>query len=173
MQQEELNRRAFHRLTMAALGGMMTGAVVGCGGGDSPAPATPETRTESGSAAAGETAAAGPTEAELDRVAIHACRGLNECKSDKNDCAGQSACATVSHSCHKENACRYLGGCEDTAGANACKGQGACAVPILDKKTWQKARDAFEARMKSAGKSFGPAPEPGGAKPESSESEQS
>ena len=48
-----------------------------------------------------------------------------------------------------------------------------CAVPILDKKTWQKARDAFEARMKSAGKSFGPAPEPGGAKPESSESEQS
>jgi len=42
-------------------------------------------------------------------------------------------------------------------GANACKGQGGCAVPL--QHGWKSTRERFEAAMKKAGKEFGPAPD--------------
>ena len=67
----------------------------------------------------------------------HVCRGLNTCKG--------------------ENACKGQGGCGGKAGENSCKGQGGCEVPLKE-KTWKKARKAFEAKMKAAGKTVGEAP---------------
>jgi hypothetical protein len=68
-------------------------------------------------------------------------------------------CATAEkHVCGGENACKGQGGCGAMPGENACKGEGKCAVPLSD-KAWKTARARFEARMKKAGKKFGPAPE--------------
>ena len=41
MDPQELNRRDFHRLTMAAVGGVLAGTVTGCGG-DAPPVAPPK-----------------------------------------------------------------------------------------------------------------------------------
>jgi len=97
---------------------------------------------------------------------VHACRGLNACKGQgvggDNSCAGQGTCATASaHSCSGQNECKGQGGCDENPGSNACKGQGGCEVPIKKADTWQKAREAFEARMKEAGKEVGAAPAAG------------
>ena len=131
-----LSRRDFHKLTSAALGGMMAGAVVGCSSGDNQAKA-----------------------AEVDR---HACRGLNDCKSQgadkQNACAGQGTCATAEkHACANQNACKHQGGCGETPGFNDCKTKGGCEVPLTG-DMWTKARATFEDRQKKAGKQAGPAP---------------
>jgi hypothetical protein len=143
MPQPTLSRRRFHRLTGAAVGGLAAGTLAGCAAGD---------RTVSAARPVGMPGAAEP----------HVCRGLNACKgrgaAGRNTCAGQGACATAKHhACKGMNECKGQGGCGESLGANACKGQGACAVPLTDDK-WKKARAAFEAKMKSAGKPFGPAP---------------
>lgn len=140
MDSQPVDRRQFHRstldaLTAAAFGGLLAGTTGGCG-----------------SEAGKETAAvAGP----------HACRGLNECKGQgadgKNACAGQGTCANVKpHSCGGMNDCKNLGGCGKEAGANSCKGQGGCEVPMTH--AWATARKNFEKRMQDAGKKFGDAP---------------
>lgn len=157
MSQPAFDRRQFHQrtleqLTAAALGGLVAGASVGCSGdnkGAGSAAATPAA-TPTGTATA--VAAAGN---------IHACRGLNECKGQgvdgKNACAGQGTCATSKHhSCGGQNECKNLGGCGQEAGANACKGMGGCEVPMAH--SWKKARENYEKRMKTAGKTFGEAP---------------
>ena len=41
-----------------------------------------------------------------------------------------------------------------------CQGQGACAVPLVD-KIWVKARKKFEAALTKAEKEFGAAPKKG------------
>ena len=92
----------------------------------------------------------------------HTCRGLNTCKgkgaTKDNACAGQGKCATANkHSCSGENACKGQGGCGEHPGENACKAKGSCEVP-LSEKSWKKARPNYEAAMKKAGKTFGPAP---------------
>ena len=156
-----LNRRDFHRLAAAALGGILAGTAVGCGDHQatkSTSKSDPKSSPDSPKGATTPTAVAGAT-----TVALHACRGLNECKglgkSQKNACAGQGNCYTVTHECSEKNDCKYQGGCGGTNGFNDCKGKGGCGhFPIEDKKTWQKARDHFEARMKDAGKKIGPAP---------------
>lgn len=138
MNVRDLSRRDFSKLALAALGGMVAGSTLpGCGG------------SSSGTAKAGD---------------MHACKGLNGCQGEgadgKNACAGQGGCASAAmhHECKGHNACKGQGGCGEAVGANACKSQGGCAVPIQDPAGWQKAREAFEARMKAEGKSFGPAP---------------
>lgn len=140
----ELNRRRFHQLSAAALGGMLSGVTVGCRKGEGPA----EKPGEPGEAAAA--------------AEKHVCRGLNACKGQgadgKNACAGQGVCATAeAHSCAGQNACKGQGGCGENPGANECKGKGGCAVP-LEAGMWDTARKAFEERMKAAGKQFGEAP---------------
>jgi hypothetical protein len=164
MSSPELDRREFHHLTVAAFGGLLAGASIGCGA-KTPAP------TQSAPAKAPLNIAAPPSAATVEltdqQVALltdekHACRGLNVCKglgrSKENACAGQGTCASVADSaCGGQNECATLGGCGATAGLNDCKGKGGCHIPLMD-EAWTKARAAFEAAMKKAGKEFGPAP---------------
>ncbi len=164
-----LNRRDFHRLSAAALGGLVTGSMLGCGGGSQPTPSTPETPTTPEAGEGGET----PMETDDGGQTVslllqepHVCRGLNTCKglgaTKDNACAGQGACATAEkHDCAGQNACKGQGGCGAKPGENACKGQGQCAVP-LSEEAWKRARENFEKAMQAAGKKFGPAPAPGG-----------
>lgn len=136
-----LSRRDFSKLTMAAFGGVFLGT------------------TLAGRAAADKNA---KTDPQFLLEEPHTCRGLNTCKGKGqgggNACAGQGNCATADkHSCNGENACKGQGGCGELAGQNACKGQGSCEVPLRE-STWKSARQAFEAQMKKAGKTFGAAP---------------
>jgi hypothetical protein len=140
MDDSNLNRRDFHKLSMTALGGMVAGAAA---------------LTEA--AFAEDKASVNPLLQEP-----HVCRGLNTCKgkgkNGKNACAGQGVCATANkHGCHGANDCRGQGGCGAHPGENACKGRGACAVPLRE-DTWKKARARFEELMQQAGKKVGPAP---------------
>ena len=133
-----LSRRDFGRLTAAAFGGVLLGSALVGRAADSE-----------------EKPAAGSDDK-------HVCRGLNTCKGKgkdaKNSCAGTGNCATAeAHSCKGENACKGQGGCGEHPTENSCKGQGDCSVPLKE-KTWKKARKAFEAKMKAAGKTLGEAP---------------
>ena len=160
MNLQELNRRDFHRLSMAAFGGALAGAMAGCGEEKKPAPGAPAagagaTRSQPPEGAGGADVASTGTE--------HGCRGLNACKnqgaSGKNDCAGQGTCATKSwhHSCSTQNACKGQGGCSDNPLQNDCRGQGHCSIPLM-KGTWEKAREHFVEKMKEVGKEVGEAP---------------
>jgi hypothetical protein len=149
MAQQSFDRRDFHKLTTAALGGLAAGAVLGCGkegekvkGGD------------------GGVTQVATTEG-------HLCRGLNECKGQgndsKNSCRGQGACATAKeHSCGGQNDCKGLGGCGETVGANDCKGKGGCHVPLMTdppgESAWDKLRKKKEAEWGEKKLEVGPAP---------------
>ncbi len=159
MKEPTLTRRDLTRLALAALGGLASGAILGCGPGTTsgppPAPSTPPTAgTPPGPAVSSGNPA--PAETPLLLHDPHVCRGINTCKNKgkkdtMNDCAGQGHCATVkSHSCQGMNDCKGQGGCGDSPGENECKGKGGCAVPLDagKKMTWQKARKHFEELMK-------------------------
>ncbi|PHR99738.1 MAG: hypothetical protein COA78_24570 [Blastopirellula sp.] len=161
---KDFNRRDFNRLTAAALGGLMTGTAIGCGGGDDPGTNGNGTPDPVEAPPFDPTAGGDGTSTDVAMAGNHACRGLNECKGKgvggENDCAGAGACATTkAHACHAENDCKLQGGCGSTPGANECKGKGECAVPIKSQATWDKARELFEARMKTAEKTVMAAPE--------------
>jgi hypothetical protein len=135
MKMDDVSRRDFGKLTLAALGGVVAGALL------------------TGRTVWAEEKAGGGDK--------HLCCGLNACKGQgadgKNDCAGQGSGATVeAHGCSGMNNCKGLGGGDNPA-ANDCKGKGGCNVP-LSGDGWKKARASFEASMKKAGKKFGPAP---------------
>lgn len=151
MNQSRFDRRDFHRLTAAALGGLAAGQALGCRRQAAGPGASPEAQGP-GEQAAGKTMAA----------ELHLCRGLNDCKglgADKqNDCRGLGTCATVRHhTCGGQNDCKGLGGCGETVGANACKGQGGCAVPLMD-SAWETLRRRLEAQWKEKNLPFHPAP---------------
>jgi hypothetical protein len=154
MNDPTLNRRDVTRLALAALGGLVTGALAGCSG-------TSTTPGKSSAGAAQGTGAAEKASRLLDDP--HVCRGINTCKNKgkpgtTNECAGQAHCATVAaHDCNGMNDCKGQGGCGEHPGENECKGKGGCAVPLSD-KTWPKARKRFEELMTQAGKKFGDAP---------------
>jgi hypothetical protein len=161
MTERMLNRRDLNRLAVAAFGGLMTGALGGCGpadtGKDNSAPADKSKDNKEASAAEGPPLLHDP----------HVCRGINTCKNKgkkgtENECAGQGHCATAKvHSCQGQNDCKGQGGCGEHPGENECKGQGACAVPLDTgkKMTWQKARKHFEELMTKAMKKFSEAPD--------------
>lgn len=159
MSSSDLDRRDFHRLALAAFGGLALGAA-GCSGNSAP---TPAKTAEPGPAASAAGDAALTADAEtliLDEP--HVCRGLNTCKelgrSKDNACAGLGTCASVAdQKCATQNECKGQGGCGSDPGMNACKGQGSCHVPLMD-SAWDTARKAFESAMKKQGKTFGPAP---------------
>lgn len=156
MKREGLNRREFNRLTMAAFGGVVAGAVAGCG--DSSTTKTGDAADKTGKS---DEAKDGESVSLL-LEEPHVCRGLNTCKglgaSKENDCAGQGTCASVAHhSCGGQNECKGQGGCGSKPGENTCKGEGACAVPLME-EAWPVTRKNFEAAMKAAGKEFGDAP---------------
>ncbi len=133
---ENVSRRDFGKLAIAAFGGVVAGSMLG-----------------SSLLSADEKKMEGAAKADA-----HACCGLNACKGQggtgDNACAGQGACATTeAHGCNGQNACKGQGGTAD----NSCKGKGSCAVPIKG-DNWTKARKHYEASMKKAGKKFGAAP---------------
>lgn len=157
MQNHGLDRRDFHKLTLAALGGMMAGTTIGCGGNPPPGNATPTTPETATPAVTGLT-----DEEKLIIDEPHVCRGLNSCKGlgrgKDNDCAGLGTCASMADaSCGGNNACKGQGGCGDLPGMNSCEGKGACHIPLMD-HAWDKARSVFETAMKKSGKKFGAAP---------------
>ena len=144
------NRRDVNRLALAALGGLVTGVIAGCGGQEKPQ-------------ASKEQDTGADDKASLLLNDPHVCRGINTCRNKgkpgtTNGCAGQGTCATVaSHDCNGMNDCKGQGGCGEHPGENECKGKGGCEVPLSD-KTWPKARKRFEELMTKAGKKFGDAP---------------
>lgn len=163
MSSNDLNRRDFHRLSMAAMGGVMAGAMAGCN--PQPAMAPPAATTPAAAPNPPSGTAVAATASEGSKSEPHLCRGLNACKGQgggdsagKNACAGQGICATVKeHACGGENECKGLGGCGENPAANECKGKGGCHVPLMD-SAWKIVRKRFEEKMKSDGKEFGPAP---------------
>lgn len=164
MQDNGLDRRDFHKLTVAALGGMIAGTTIGCGTNP---PATNQPAT---TAKVDPVEAASLSDAEK-RIIIepHTCRGLNSCKnlgrSKENACAGQGTCATIADaSCSGMNDCKGQGGCGEDPAMNSCKGKGGCHVPLME-GAWTKARKSFEVAMKKSGKTVGAAP----AKPKAKE----
>ena len=146
MSDPTMNRRDLTRLALAAAGGLIAGAVAGCGGG--------KTRDKDKGK-------------DPDVPALlqdpHVCRGINTCKNKgkkgtTNECAGQAHCATVAaHDCNGMNDCKGQGGCGEHPGENECKGKGGCEVPLSD-KTWPRARKRYEELMTKAGKKFSNAP---------------
>lgn len=133
MKNDDVSRRDFGKLALAAFGGVVAGSVLG------------------GSLLSADEKTAAKADA-------HACCGLNACKGQgkggDNACAGQGGCSTTeAHGCAGSNACKNQGG----QGVNACKGQGSCTVPIKG-DAWKQARSSYEAAMTKAGKKFGAAP---------------
>ncbi|HEV8580272.1 MAG TPA: hypothetical protein VGX68_14490 [Thermoanaerobaculia bacterium] len=132
MKKDDVSRRDFGKLTLAAFGGVLAGSMLG-----------------------GRLLSA---EEKKEMKDLHGCCGLNSCKAQgaggDNECAGMGKCSTAeAHSCAGSNACKNQGG----DGVNDCKGHGGCAVPIKG-DAWKKARANFEAAMTKAGKKFGAAP---------------
>jgi len=130
---DNVSRRDFGKLALAAFGGVMAGSVL-------------------------SSKLVSAAEKAMPKADAHACCGLNACKGQgkggDNACAGQGGCATTeAHSCSGSNACKGQGGTAD----NACKGKGSCSVPIKG-DGWKKARAHYEASMKKSGKKFGAAP---------------
>ena len=125
MQDHELNRRDFSKLTMAAFGGMIAGTAVSL-------------------SAAEEKESKKDSKENPLLVEPHVCKGLNTCKGKgkggDNSCAGQGGCAAAEahHSCKGENDCKGQGGCGAKPGENACKGLGGCKVPIGKEANWKK-----------------------------------
>lgn len=138
MKKDDVSRRDFGKLALAAFGGVLAGSVLG-----------------------GSVLSADEMKKEMKDA--HACCGLNACKgqgaSGDNQCAGQGKCSTTeAHGCAGANACKNQGG----EGVNDCKGHGSCSVPIKG-DAWKKARANYETSMTKAGKKFGPAPKECGA----------
>src|ERR1700722_18110000 len=89
MRPDEVSRRDFHKLSTAALCGLIAGTAFGCADQSSPPPAkTTSSTTPPPTAPPTAPAASVKTDAKADgksavavtTVALHACRGLNECK---------------------------------------------------------------------------------------------
>lgn len=166
MADQNVDRRDFHKLTLAAFSGMVAGSLAGCGkpAAQPKGAGTPPTGKPDAAAPKGGPAEIALTDEQVKLLTddVHVCRGLNACKgqgrSKDNDCAGKGTCASVADSsCGGNNECATLGGCGNDAGLNECKGKGGCHVPLM-KEAWPKARAAFESAMKKAGKEVGAAP---------------
>ena len=152
-----LNRRDLNRLALAALGGLVTGALAGCGGkhadrGQGP---TGRTRTRQDKDAGAETtpAAAGPA-----RLPGH--QHLQEQGQEGHDQRVRRPGPLRDRGrsrLQRHERCKGQGGCGEHPGENECKGKGGCEVPLSD-KTWPKARKRFEELMTKAGKKFGDRP---------------
>lgn len=144
MDEKNVSRRNFSRLSLAAAAGMVAASGV--------AMAQKEKKKDG---------AAYPVDPALLLQDPNVCRGLNTCKGKgkgEHACAGLGACATVeAHACNGHNECKGQGGCGGYPGQNNCKEHGHCAVP-LSKESWALARKQYEHLMKDLGQKFSPAP---------------
>ncbi len=151
MKRDNVNRRDFNKLTMAAMGGMMAGSMVGCGNKK-----TEKTEPKTEEPAANAEKKGGEETVVASWDGPHVCRGLNACKGKGKTGKkrlGQGECASpkLKHECSGQNACKNQGGCGETAGSNACKGKGGCHVPLME-AAWETAYKKFKADMEKAGK---------------------
>ncbi len=111
MTRQNLTRRDFNRLSLAALGGAVAGTMLaGCSGGDG-TDTTGDADTKSDASGKGETTTVAAGGENPLMTEPHVCRGLNTCSgkgaSGDNECAGQGACATAeAHTCHAHNKCK-------------------------------------------------------------------
>ncbi len=145
MDRNDMNRRNFGKLALAALGGAIAGSSLI--NADDKKDAKKDDKKEDKK-----------PEKKKEPLLLnepHVCRGLNTCKGKgkggKNECAGQGACATAKEiTCKGKADCAGLGGCGEKPGENACKGQNGCAVPIKMEAGWKKARTRFEEEAKKA-----------------------
>lgn len=137
-----VSRRRFSKLTAAAFGGMVAG-------------------TAGGLRAAEEEKPKISVDPSLLLKEPNVCRGLNTCKGKgkgNHACAGQGACSSVAaHDCAGMNDCSGKGGCGGYPGQNTCKAKGHCAVR-LSKETWALARKQFEQLAKETGLKVGKPP---------------
>src|SRR5258708_12831529 len=126
MSNPTLNRRDVVRLGLAALGGLLSGIVAGCGG---------QGKTQKGT----EQGGGAEEKASLLLNDPHVCRGINTCKNKgkpgtTNECAGQAQCATVAaHDCNGMNDCKGQGGRGEHPAQNTCHGKPGSAVPLSQK----------------------------------------
>jgi hypothetical protein len=137
----DLSRRDFAKLTLAALAGLSAGT------------GTPEAQAYDPNRRNENPLFSDP----------HVCRGLNTCRGKgadrRNKCAGTGVCATArAHPCKMHNDCRGQGGCGDKPGENECRALGACDVP-LKPRIWNLARRRFEELMKQRKRWFGVPPQ--------------
>jgi hypothetical protein len=134
MERDNLNRREFHTLAAAAVGGAIAGSIAGCSKKSGKSGVVDKKSTdEKGDGKVAE---------------LHLCKGLNTCKGKgkggKNDCKGMGSCATYkAHTCAGENDCKGQGGCQGKVGTNECKKKGSCNVPLTD-DAWKEAKAAFD-----------------------------
>ena len=144
MDEKNVSRRNFSRLTLAAAAGMVAASGV--------AMAQKEKKKDG---------AAYPVDPALLLQDPNVCRGLNTCKGKgkgDHNCAGLGSCATAeAHACNGHNVCKGQGGCGGYPGQNNCKEHGHCAVP-LSKESWALARKQYEHLMTDLGQKFSPAP---------------
>jgi len=144
MDEKNVSRRNFSRLSLAAAAGMVAASGV--------AMAQKEKKKDG---------AAYPVDPALLLQDPNVCRGLNTCKGKgkgDHNCAGLGSCATAeAHACNGHNVCKGQGGCGGYPGQNNCKEHGHCAVP-LSKESWALARKQYEHLMKDLGQKFSPAP---------------
>ena len=106
----DFTRRDFHKLTMAAFGGVVSGLSVS------------------------RSAVAFGGDESLLLKEPHVCCGLNTCKghgaSGDNECAGMGDCASVEHhSCKGEEGCSGQGGCGAKPGGEWLQGPGELCGP--------------------------------------------
>ncbi len=144
MDEKNVSRRNFSRLSLAAAAGMVAASGV--------AMAQKEKKKDG---------AAYPVDPALLLQDPNVCRGLNTCKGKgkgDHNCAGLGSCATAeAHACNGHNVCKGQGGCGGYPGQNNCKEHGHCAVP-LSKESWALARKQYEHLMTDLGQKFSPAP---------------
>lgn len=125
----EIQRRDFNKMLLAAVGGVITGATVGCGGGEKK----------------GDGKNGGGKDVKSD---AHICKGQNgcekkgNCKSGDKGCKGLNTCKKNggcaskewAHECAGKNKCAGQGGCKGgdkgCAGKNTCSTKGGCQVPV-------------------------------------------
>ena len=161
---QELSRRGFHRLATAAFGGVLTGILSGCGDQAGKPQATGSQAASKSTAAGPAAATKGAAVAGATTVAMHACRGLNECKGQgkdhKNACAGQGNCFTVTHECvGKERLQKSRRLWRRRTAFNDCKGKGGCGhFPIDRQRLWKKARESLRVPHETGRQDGRPAP---------------
>jgi len=127
MDPQELNRRDFHRLTMAAVGGVLAGTVAGCGGEDKPAPppkAHPQRPpTPNRPSRLNRRARKSPRSRGIRTRAADSTPARIKGPLARTTVPGNGVCATKAwhHSCGGQNDCKGQGGCGETATMNDCK----------------------------------------------------
>ena len=136
MKKDNVSRRDFGKLALAAFGGVVAGSVLG-----------------------GSLLSADEMKKEAAKADAHACCGLNACKGQgkggDNDCAGQGKCSTTeAHGCAGRQRLQEPG----RRGHQRLQGTGELHGAHQGRRLEEGARQTTRPSMTKAGKKFGPPP---------------